>query len=46
MPETTARLMEALGQQDTSLGAAVYGDGAAGAAVTPLAPPLFPKLPA
>jgi methionyl-tRNA synthetase len=43
MPETTARLMDALGQQDLSLAGAAFGSGAPGR-VTTLDPPLFPKL--
>ena len=45
MPETTARLMEAMGGDSDSfaLADARYGDGAAGARVARLDPPLFPK---
>jgi len=43
IPQTTERLMEALGQDDVSIAAAAFGATAAGATVTPLDPPLFPK---
>jgi methionyl-tRNA synthetase len=43
MPETTQRLLAALGQQEFALAGAEFGTGAAGAAVTTLDPPLFPK---
>jgi len=45
MPETTERLMGALGQDGDAfvIGAAHLGSGTAGARVTPLAPVLFPK---
>jgi methionyl-tRNA synthetase len=45
MPETTERLMGALGQDGDAfaIGAAHLGSGTAGARVTPLEPALFPK---
>ena len=45
MPETTERLMGALGQDGDvfSIAAAHLGSGTAGARVTPLTPALFPK---
>ncbi|MDP9293601.1 MAG: methionine--tRNA ligase [Actinomycetota bacterium] len=45
MPETTERLMGALGQDGDAfaIGAAQLGSGTAGARVTPLDPALFPK---
>ena len=43
MPETTARLLEALGQQDTSLDGAAFGARPGGATIGKL-PPLFPKV--
>jgi methionyl-tRNA synthetase len=43
MPETTERLMGALGGGGFELEAAAFGAGAAGATVTRLDPPLFPK---
>jgi methionyl-tRNA synthetase len=45
MPETTQRLMDALGQDGRfAIETARFGAGGAGA-VTPLDPPLFPKQP-
>jgi methionyl-tRNA synthetase len=47
MPETTERLMGALGQDGGfDLETARYGSAPGGATVTPLDPPLFPKQPA
>ncbi len=47
MPETTARLMGALGQDGGfAIAQAEFGAQGAGATVTPLEPPLFPKQPA
>ena len=43
MPETTSRLLEALGQPDTSLDGAVFGARPGGATVARV-PPLFPKV--
>jgi methionyl-tRNA synthetase len=43
MPETTERLMAALGQDGFELEAARFGAGRDGAATTTLDPPLFPK---
>jgi methionyl-tRNA synthetase len=44
MPQTTERLMGALGQDgDFELAHGAYGAGSGGAQVTPLDPPLFPK---
>jgi methionyl-tRNA synthetase len=45
MPETTQRLMGALGQDELRIEAARFGAGAEGATVTTLDPPLFPKQP-
>jgi methionyl-tRNA synthetase len=45
MPETTQRLMGALGQDALGIDAARFGAGAEGAATTLLDPPLFPKQP-
>jgi methionyl-tRNA synthetase len=45
MPETTQRLLDALGQTELDIQAARFGAGAPDAAVTPLDPPLFPKQP-
>jgi methionyl-tRNA synthetase len=42
MPESTAKLLAALGDERTELSAADYGDGRGGAAIGELAP-LFPK---
>ncbi len=42
MPASTARLLEALGAPDTSIGAAGFGERAAGARIQALEP-LFPK---
>jgi methionyl-tRNA synthetase len=43
MPETTERLMAALGQEGFELEAARFGAGRDGAVTTTLDPPLFPK---
>jgi methionyl-tRNA synthetase len=43
MPETTERLMAALGQEGFQLEAARFGAGRDGAVTTTLDPPLFPK---
>jgi methionyl-tRNA synthetase len=43
IPETTERLMAALGQEGFELEAAHFGAGRDGAAITTLDPPLFPK---
>ena len=43
MPDTTTRLLEALGQEDVSLERATFGAVAGGATVGKL-PPLFPKV--
>jgi len=43
MPETTSRLLEALGEDDLSLGGATFGARAGGATAAKL-PPLFPKV--
>jgi methionyl-tRNA synthetase len=43
MPETTDRLLAALGSQEARYDRALYGNAIAGAQVTPLDPPLFPK---
>jgi methionyl-tRNA synthetase len=42
MPESTAKLLAALGDERLALSAAAFGDGPGGAAVGELAP-LFPK---
>jgi len=42
MPESTAKLLTALGDERIELGAAVFGEGAGGAAIGEL-PQLFPK---
>jgi methionyl-tRNA synthetase len=43
MPETTTRLLEALGQDDLSFDSARFGAGPGGARIAGL-PPLFPKI--
>jgi hypothetical protein len=43
MPETTTRLLEALGQDDLSLDGATFGARPGGASIGKL-PPLFPKV--
>nr|MBA3301030.1 methionine--tRNA ligase [Thermoleophilaceae bacterium] len=43
MPEATTKLLEALGVSDASIGAAGFGDGAAGNRIGELAP-LFPRI--
>ena len=43
MPETTTRLLEALGQDDLSLDGATFGARPGGATIGKL-PPLFPKV--
>jgi len=43
MPDTTARLLAALGQSDLALDAATFGAAPGGATVAKLAP-LFPKV--
>jgi hypothetical protein len=43
MPETTTRLLGALGQEDLSLAGATFGARPGGATVGDL-PPLFPKV--
>jgi methionyl-tRNA synthetase len=45
LPETTQRLLDALGETDHGIEAARFGAGTPGAHVTPLDPPLFPKQP-
>jgi methionyl-tRNA synthetase len=42
MPDSTAKLLAALGDERLELGAATFGEGPGGQAVGEL-PPLFPK---